>query len=224
MGRVSRRPSPLSFTPELTPTSPHSRNIITKSLTRIARKKSPDDAAAQRSFVDSVFANLSTTTSAPDAVSSADLVIEAIVEHLGTKQELFRRLDDVAPKEAIFASNTSSLSIKRIGETCSDARRKRFAGFHAFNPVPQMKLVRLARCDPLPGPGPLASLPRSRADPCSLLALCTQVEVISTDQTLPEVTTALLDLCKRMKKVPVQCSDTPGCARAHSPPVSRSLP
>ncbi|GAA5927231.1 hypothetical protein JCM3775_002486 [Rhodotorula graminis] len=152
------------------------RNIITKSLTRIARKKSPDDPAAQRAFVDSVFANLSTTTSAPEAVSSTDLVVEAIVEHLQTKQELFRRLDDVAPKEAIFASNTSSLSITRIAETCSEARRTRFAGFHAFNPVPQMKLV----------------------------------EVISTEKTLPEVTTALLDLCKRMKKVPVQCADTPG--------------
>ncbi|GAA6055725.1 hypothetical protein JCM3770_001038 [Rhodotorula araucariae] len=152
------------------------RAIITKSLTRIARKKNPDDSAAQKAFIDGVFANLSTTTSAPEAVSSPDLVIEAIVEHLGTKQELFRRLDEIAPPEAVFASNTSSLSITRIAETCSEARRKRFAGFHAFNPVPQMKLV----------------------------------EVISTTETLPEVTTALLDLCKRMKKVPVQCADTPG--------------
>ncbi|GJN94136.1 hypothetical protein Rhopal_007210-T1 [Rhodotorula paludigena] len=152
------------------------RAIITKSLTRIARKKSPDDPAAQKQFVDSVFANLTTTTHAKEAVSNPDLVVEAIVENLATKQELFRRLDEIAPTDTIFASNTSSLSIRRIAETSSKARRQRFAGFHAFNPVPQMKLV----------------------------------EIISTDETSPAVTAALLDLCKRMKKVPVQCKDTPG--------------
>lgn len=115
-----------------------SRNIITKSLTRIARKKSPDDSAAQKQFIDSVFANLSTTTSAQEAIADSDLVIEAIVENLATKQELFRRLDEMAAPETIFASNTSSLSIRRIAEVCSDDRRKRFSGVHAFNPGPSI--------------------------------------------------------------------------------------
>lgn len=118
------------------------RNIITKSLTRIARKLHPDSESAQQEVLRSTFSNITTTTSAASAVESTDLVIEAIVENLETKQELFRRLDQLAPKETIFASNTSSLSIRRIAETCSEERQQRFAGFHAFNPVPQMKLVR----------------------------------------------------------------------------------
>ncbi|BGO95991.1 hypothetical protein NBRC10512_006459 [Rhodotorula toruloides] len=154
----------------------NSRNIITKSLTRIARKKNPDDSAAQKQFVDGVFANLTTTTSAQEAIANSDLVIEAIVENLATKQELFRRLDGMADPKTIFASNTSSLSIRKIAEVCSDDRRKRFSGVHAFNPVPQMKLI----------------------------------EIISTTETQPEITEALLDLCKRMGKTPVQCADTPG--------------
>lgn len=118
------------------------RNIITKSLTRIARKLHPDSESSQQEVLRSTFANITTTTSAASAVEKTDLVIEAIVENLETKQELFRRLDELAPRETIFASNTSSLSIKRIAETCSEERQTRFAGFHAFNPVPQMKLVR----------------------------------------------------------------------------------
>lgn len=118
-----------------------SRSIIQKSLVRIARKKHADDSTAQQAFIDSVFGNVSTTTSAQQAVGEADLVIEAIVENLATKQELFRRLDELAPKETAFASNTSSLSITKIAEGVTRERKKRFAGFHAFNPVPQMKLV-----------------------------------------------------------------------------------
>lgn len=118
------------------------RKIITKSLTRIARKLHPDSESSQQEVLRSTFANITTTTSAASAVEKTDLVIEAIVENLETKQELFRRLDELAPEETIFASNTSSLSIKRIAETCSEERQTRFAGFHAFNPVPQMKLVR----------------------------------------------------------------------------------
>lgn len=118
------------------------RSIITKSLTRIARKLHPDSEAEQKKVLDATFNNITTTTSAAKAVEDTDLVIEAIVENLETKQELFRRLDELAPKKAIFASNTSSLSIARIAETCSEDRQTRFGGFHAFNPVPQMKLVR----------------------------------------------------------------------------------
>ncbi|GAA6042166.1 hypothetical protein JCM8097_004994 [Rhodosporidiobolus ruineniae] len=119
------------------------RKIIEKSLARIARKKAPDSSPDQQAFIDSVFANLSFSASAPASVEGTDCVIEAIVEHLPTKQELFRRLDEVAPPEAIFASNTSSLSIRGIAEKVARGRRERFAGFHAFNPVPQMKLVEI---------------------------------------------------------------------------------
>ncbi|GAA5973773.1 hypothetical protein JCM11641_003148, partial [Rhodosporidiobolus odoratus] len=116
------------------------RAIIHKSLSRIARKASPSSTSDQETFISSVFSDLRTTTSAQEAVEGSDLVIEAIVEHLPTKQELFRRLDGIAEKETVFASNTSSLSIRSIAEGCGAERRSRFAGFHAFNPVPQMKL------------------------------------------------------------------------------------
>lgn len=117
------------------------RSIINKSLTRLARKAHPDSEPDQKAFIDKVFANVSTTTSGADAVKGTDLVVEAIVENLDTKIKLFGHLDTIAPKEAIFASNTSSLSISAIASECGDDRKARFAGFHAFNPVPAMKLV-----------------------------------------------------------------------------------
>ncbi|SCV74737.1 BQ2448_7766 [Microbotryum intermedium] len=152
------------------------KKIITKSLQRIARKKFPDSTEQQQKLIDDVFANITTTTDAATAVKETDFVVEAIVENLKVKQELFRRLDDLAPESTIFASNTSSLSIEKIAETCSLKRKERFAGFHAFNPVPQMKLV----------------------------------EIVQTSQTSDEVRDSLLDLCKRMKKTPVNCKDNPG--------------
>ena len=118
------------------------RSIINKSLTRIARKKSPDNAAAQKDYIDRVFANISTTTSAQEAAASPDLIIEAIVENLKTKQDLFQRFDGIAPAHTIFASNTSSLSVRKIAELVSDERKKRFLALHYFNPVPAMRLVR----------------------------------------------------------------------------------
>lgn len=118
------------------------RTIINKSLTRIARKKSPDDAAAQKDYIDRVFANISTTTSAQEAAASPDLIVEAIVENLKTKQDLFQRFDGIAPAHTIFASNTSSLSVRKIAQLVSDERKKRFLALHYFNPVPAMRLVR----------------------------------------------------------------------------------
>lgn len=108
------------------------RAIITKSLTRIARKLHPTSEQDQNALISETFAKIVTTTDAADAVADTDLVIEAIVENLAVKQALFRRLDDLAPKRTIFASNTSSLSIKAIAETSSLERQERFAGFHAF--------------------------------------------------------------------------------------------
>lgn len=62
-----------------------------------------------------------------EAVASADLVVEAIVENLKIKQELFRLLDSHAKKDCLFASNTSSLSIREIASSCGDDRRTRCA-------------------------------------------------------------------------------------------------
>ncbi|KAI8851300.1 3-hydroxyacyl-CoA dehydrogenase [Chytridium lagenaria] len=119
--------------------------IITSSLKRVAKKKFDGDEASQKAFIDDVFSRISTSTDAATAVKSTDLVVEAIVENLATKQTLFKHLDGVAPQSTIFASNTSSLP---IGDIASVTQRKdRFAGLHYFNPVPQMKLVEIIRTD-----------------------------------------------------------------------------
>lgn len=177
-------------------------------MTRIARKKSPDDTAAQKEYIDRVFSNIATTTSAQEAASFPDLIIEAIVENLKTKQDLFRRLDEIAPRDTIFASNTSSLSVRKIAEPVSDARKERFCALHFFSPVPQMRLV--SRAHPLvSGTGWRKT---GRATDRSLLhdAQLSQVEIISTDKTAPGVLEDVVEVCKRMKKTPVRCGDTPG--------------
>jgi len=72
-----------------------------------------------------------------------DLIIEAIIEDLALKQELYRALDGLCPPATIFVSNTSSISI--IAMASVTGRADRFAGLHFFNPVPVMKLVEVIR-------------------------------------------------------------------------------
>jgi len=78
-----------------------------------------------------------------DAVRDADLVIEAIPERLELKQALFRELEGLAPRDAILATNTSSLSVSAIAEAV--ATPGRVVGMHFFNPVPAMRLVEIVR-------------------------------------------------------------------------------
>jgi len=78
-------------------------------------------------------------------VRTADLVIEAVFEDLAVKRELWGRLDERAPDEATFASNTSSISIDDLAQAVSPQRRRRFVGMHFFSPVPVMPLVELIR-------------------------------------------------------------------------------
>jgi 3-hydroxybutyryl-CoA dehydrogenase len=77
--------------------------------------------------------------------ASADLVVEAVFEDEAVKTGLWARLDAVAPPSAIFASNTSSISIDRLAAATSEARRAQFVGMHFFSPVPVMPLVELIR-------------------------------------------------------------------------------
>jgi 3-hydroxybutyryl-CoA dehydrogenase len=78
-------------------------------------------------------------------VADADLVIEAVFEDLGVKSALWRELDRLAPPATMFASNTSSIAIRRLAESVSGERRPRFLGMHFFSPVPVMPLVELIR-------------------------------------------------------------------------------
>jgi 3-hydroxybutyryl-CoA dehydrogenase len=85
---------------------------------------------------------LSTTIKMED-FKNCDFVIEAAVENVPLKWEVFRKLDEVTPKETILASNTSSISITRIASATQ--RPDRVIGMHFFNPVPVMKLIEIIR-------------------------------------------------------------------------------
>ncbi|MEJ6068071.1 3-hydroxyacyl-CoA dehydrogenase, partial [Psychrobacter sp. 16-Bac2893] len=72
-------------------------------------------------------------------IAEADVVIEAIIENLEIKQQLFKQLESIVPAETILATNTSSLAVTAIASDCEHPER--VAGFHFFNPVPLMKIV-----------------------------------------------------------------------------------
>jgi 3-hydroxybutyryl-CoA dehydrogenase len=91
---------------------------------------------------DRVIKRVQTTTNLED-LSRADFVIEAVVENEDAKIELLKKLDHVCPPEVVFASNTSSISITRMGARTS--RADRVIGMHFMNPVPAMKLVEIIR-------------------------------------------------------------------------------
>ncbi len=78
-----------------------------------------------------------------EELADCDLVIEAIVEDINAKKEIFQALDKVCKAETILASNTSSIPIGDLGSVTK--RRDRFVGLHFFNPVPVMKLVEVVR-------------------------------------------------------------------------------
>lgn len=79
------------------------------------------------------------------AAGDADLVVEAVFEDVDVKTGLWAALDGIAPAGAIFASNTSSISIDRLAAAVSEERRARFVGMHFFSPVPVMPLIELIR-------------------------------------------------------------------------------
>ncbi|MCR8642043.1 3-hydroxybutyryl-CoA dehydrogenase [Paenibacillus sp. N1-5-1-14] len=110
---------------------------ITINLTRDVAKGRKTEAAKQ-----AILAHIEPSTQLDDA-HSVQLIIEAIVENMSVKCELFRRLEAIAPKEAIFATNTSSLPITEIAAVTT--RPELVIGMHFMNPVPVMKLVEVIR-------------------------------------------------------------------------------
>ena len=91
---------------------------------------------------DRTMGSLSGTTRVQD-LADADIVIEAIVEDLDAKRQMFRAVDDVVGAHTLFASNTSSLCITEMASATT--RPDRFLGLHFFSPVPVMKLVEVIR-------------------------------------------------------------------------------
>ena len=110
---------------------------IDKSLAKFAEKGT---ITAQQK--DQVRARLKGTTNVQD-LRDRDLIIEAIIENVEEKKKIYAAIDGLAKKDAIFASNTSSISITEL--MSATKRPERFVGLHFFNPVPLMKLVEVIR-------------------------------------------------------------------------------
>lgn len=111
--------------------------IITKNLSRNVEKgRMTEDEKSQ------VLSRITKSLDLNDA-SDVDLVIEAAVENMEIKQKIFKQLDEITPKHAILASNTSSLPITEIAAATN--RPAQVIGMHFMNPVPVMKLVEIIR-------------------------------------------------------------------------------
>jgi len=110
---------------------------IEKSLGKFAEKGT---ITAQQK--DEIRGRLKGTTNAQD-LRDCDLVIEAIIENVEEKRKMYAAIDATLKKDAIFASNTSSISITEL--MAATKRPERFMGLHFFNPVPLMKLVEVVR-------------------------------------------------------------------------------
>ena len=142
---------------------------ISKNLDRMVAKEKI--TADQK---DQTLANIQTHTSLESGVSNADLVVEAATENVEIKLDLFRQLDKLTPASCVLASNTSSISITKIGSVTD--RPDKVIGMHFMNPVPVMKLV----------------------------------EVIEGFKTDKKVTEEIVELSKKLGKVPALTQDYPG--------------
>lgn len=123
---------------------------------------------------DATLGNIKAHTVLAEGVANADLVVEAATENVEIKLNLFRELDKICPAGTILSSNTSSISITKIGSVTK--RADKVIGMHFMNPVPIMKLV----------------------------------EVIRGYSTSDEVTNLIMDLSRKLNKVPVEVNDYPG--------------
>ena len=108
-------------------------NYLTKSVER--GKLTQDEK-------DNTLQNIKGTVAIKD-LSSCDLIIEAAVEDLAAKQDMFKKLDSICAPHTIFATNTSSLTVMEIASVTK--RQDKFFGLHFFNPVPLMPLVEVVK-------------------------------------------------------------------------------
>src|ERR1035437_8096101 len=111
---------------------------ISKNLDRIVAKGTITEADKIQTLK-----NIATFTVMADGVKNADLVVEAATENVEIKLNIFRDLDKICPANTLLASNTSSISITKIGAVTK--RADKVIGMHFMNPVPVMKLVEVIR-------------------------------------------------------------------------------
>ncbi len=113
-------------------------NTISKNLDRMVAK-----GKLSEEDKNTTLANITTQTDLKSSVENADLVVEAATENVEIKLNIFRQVDEYAKPEAILASNTSSISITKIGAATN--RPEKVIGMHFMNPVPIMKLVEIIK-------------------------------------------------------------------------------
>lgn len=113
-------------------------NTISKNLDRMVKKE-----LISESLKTETLTNITTMDSIEKGVMDADLVIEAATENEAIKLKIFKDIDLFAPKHTILASNTSSISITKIGAATN--RPEKVIGMHFMNPAPVMKLVEIIR-------------------------------------------------------------------------------
>ena len=142
---------------------------IAKNLDRMVKKERITEEDKQATL-----GNLTTHTDMAAGVANADLVVEAATERVDLKLKIFKDLDEAAPKAALLATNTSSISITQIAAVTQ--RPEQVIGMHFMNPVPVMKLV----------------------------------EVIRGYATSDETTATVMELSRKLNKVPVEVNDYPG--------------
>ena len=115
------------------------KNKIAKSLDKLVSKEKMTREAA-----DGILAKI--TTGTKDICTDCDLIVEAALEDMNIKKQTFKELQDICKKDALFATNTSSLSITEIGAGLD----RPVIGMHFFNPAPVMKLVEVIKGENTP--------------------------------------------------------------------------
>jgi 3-hydroxybutyryl-CoA dehydrogenase len=114
---------------------------IEKSLSKFAERP-PEKGGITQQQKNEILGRLKGTIHRHD-LAHCDIIIEAIIENVPQKREMYAAVDDIVKKHAILASNTSSISITEL--MAATKRPERFIGLHFFNPVPLMKLVEVVR-------------------------------------------------------------------------------
>jgi 3-hydroxybutyryl-CoA dehydrogenase len=151
-----------------------SPQLVEKGLQSVEKnlQRAVDKGTLSAADRDQVRSHLRGTTNLED-LKDSDLIIEAIIEQLPAKRELWTALDKICPPQTVFASNTSSLSITEMAMFTK--RPDRFLGLHFFNPVPVMKLVEVIRT--------IATDPKVEEEAVILAARFGKTPVRTTDRT-----------------------------------------
>lgn len=121
-----------------------SEELIDRGLGGIEKRlnKAVEKEKISKEDKDKILGNIETSTEL-ESLADCDLVIEAVIEDMMTKKEVFGELDKICKPETILATNTSSLPVGDL--STATGRRDKFVGLHFFNPVPIMKLVEVVR-------------------------------------------------------------------------------